>query len=398
MKYREFGKTGIQVSALGFGAMRLPVVAVDPQDPKSEKVVDEKEAVAIIRRAIRKGVNYVDTAYGYHGGHSERIVGLALQDGWREKTYLATKFPCWQWKKSGDFGRILNTQLKRLQTDHIDFYMFHAVGAQSWNDVILKQGLLEKMLKARKAGKIRHIGFSFHDSLEVFKSIVDYTDIWDFCQIQINYLDTEHQAGLAGLRYAHAKGLAVIAMEPLKGGTLANLPQEAAKVFEGTARSPVEWGLDFLWNMPEVSMLLSGMGTRQMVDDNVQYAGRSKPGMLAPADTAIIAQFQMEGQTGAFPESSVEEIRSLVEEAGTPSLETHLGGQVLQSAEVPFGAGEVFGIIAALIILAVVFRSLIPAFIPIVTAIVGVGVSMLALVALSAGVDIPSVTTALGAI
>ena len=290
MKYREFGKTGIQVSALGFGAMRLPVVAIDPQDPKSEKVVDEKEAVAIIRRAIRKGVNYVDTAYGYHGGHSERIVGLALQDGWREKTYLATKFPCWQWKKSGDFGRILNTQLKRLQTDHIDFYMFHAVGAQSWNDVILKQGLLEKMLKARKAGKIRHIGFSFHDSLEVFKSIVDYTDIWDFCQIQINYLDTEHQAGLAGLRYAHAKGLAVIAMAPLKGGTLANLPQEAAKVFEGTARSPVEWGLDFLWNMPEVSMLLSGMGTRQMVDDNVQYAGRSKPGMLAPADTAIIAQ------------------------------------------------------------------------------------------------------------
>ena len=146
------------------------------------------------------------------------------------------------------------------------------------------------MVEARNAGKIRHIGFSFHDSLDVFKTIVDYTDVWEFCQIQLNYLDTEFQAGLAGLRHASARGLAVIAMEPLQGGNLANLPPKAARVFKDTARTPVEWGFDFLWNMPEVSMLLSGMGSRQMVDEDVAYASRARVGMLRPADVAVIAQ------------------------------------------------------------------------------------------------------------
>ncbi|MGI5868310.1 MAG: aldo/keto reductase [Kiritimatiellia bacterium] len=286
MKYRNFGKTGIRVSALGFGTMRLPLVGKDEAD----KRVDEQEAIAIIRRGIGKGINYVDTAYGYHGGHSERIVGLALQDGWREKTCLATKFPCWEWKKPGDFERILDVQLGRLQTDCVDFYLFHAVNADSWHNIILKQGLLDKMVEAKEAGKIRHIGFSFHDNLEVFKSIIDATDIWEFCQIQLNYLDTENQAGVAGLRYAHAKGLGVIAMTPLKGGKLVDLPPEAAKVFEGTGRTAAEWGLSFLWNMPELSMMLSGMGSRQMVDDNIEYASRSAPGMLTPEDAYIIAQ------------------------------------------------------------------------------------------------------------
>lgn len=293
MKYRKFGKTGVKVSALGFGAMRLPVIPVDKSDPKLKSVVDDDAAVALIRRAIDKGVNYVDTAYGYHGGNSERVVGLALQDGYREKTYLATKFPCWEWKKSGDFGRILNKQLKRLKTDHIDFYMLHALGAQSWNDIILKNGLLEKLIKAKKSGKVRHIGFSFHDNLDVFKSIVDYTDAWDFCQIQLNYIDTDNQAGLAGLRYANAKGLAVVVMEPLHGGSLANLMSpDVVKVFEGTGKSHVEWGLDFIWNMPEVALLLSGMGSKQMVDDNIKYAGRSSVGMLKSADTVVISKAQ----------------------------------------------------------------------------------------------------------
>lgn len=290
MKYRAFGKTGLKVSALGFGAMRLPVLPANPRKPKAAKVVDKDEAVAIIRRAIDQGVNYVDTAYGYHGGESERIVGMALQDGYRAKTFVATKFPCWKWKREGDFGRILNTQLKRLQTDSIDFYLLHALGAETWKNVVLAHGLIEKMVEARDAGKIRHIGFSFHDSLDVFKAIVDYTDVWEFCQIQLNYLDTEFQAGLAGLRHASARGLAVIAMEPLQGGNLANLPPKAARVFKDTARTPVEWGFDFLWNMPEVSMLLSGMGSRQMVDEDVAYASRARVGMLRPADVAVIAQ------------------------------------------------------------------------------------------------------------
>ncbi len=293
MKYRKFGKTGIEVSVLGYGAMRLPVVPIDPLDPESKKQVDDNAAVALLRCAIDKGVNYIDTAFGYHGGHSERVVGLALKDGYREKTYVATKFSGWEWKKSGDFGRILNKQLKRLQTDHIDFYLFHSLSKDLWENVCLKQGLLEKMLKAKKAGKIRHIGFSFHDSLEAFKEIVDYTDVWDFCQIQLNYLDIDHQVGLAGLRYAHAKGLAVIVMEPLRGGNLANLlSPDVVKLFDGTGKSHVEWALDFIWNMPEVSMLLSGMGSRQMVDDNIKYANRASVGMLKAADTVIISKAQ----------------------------------------------------------------------------------------------------------
>ncbi len=293
MKFRKFGKTRMDVSILGFGAMRLPVVPIDPSNPESKTMVDDDAAVALIRHAIDSGVNYVDTAYGYHGGNSERVVGLALQDGYREKAFLATKFPCWEWKAPGDFERILDEQVRRLQTDHLDCYMFHALGKDSWENICLKNGLLEKMLDAKRAGKIRHIGFSFHDSLDVFKRIVDFTDVWDFCQIQLNYLDTDYQAGLAGLRYAHAKDLAVIVMEPLRGGNLANLlSPDVVKIFNGTGKSHVEWALDYIWNMPEVALLLSGMGSTQMVDDNIQYAGRASTGMLNPTDTVVISKAQ----------------------------------------------------------------------------------------------------------
>lgn len=292
MKYRKFGKLGLEVSALGFGAMRLPVILADPSDPKSKSSVDDPEAIRLIRRAIDQGLNYVDTAYGYHGGDSERVVGLALQDGYRDKTFLATKFPCWEWKQPGDFERILDKQLQRLRTDYLDFYMLHALGAQSWNDIILKNGLLDNLLKAKQSGKVRHMGFSFHDSLDAFKQIVDYTDQWDFCQIQLNYIDTEYQAGLAGLRYASSKGLAVIVMEPLHGGDLANVSPDVAAIFAGTGKTPVEWALDYIWNMPEVALLLSGMGSQQMVDDNLVYADRSAVGMLSPADRGVISKAQ----------------------------------------------------------------------------------------------------------
>ena len=190
MKYREFGKTGLKVSALGFGTMRLPLL-------EDGVTVDEKEAVRIIRHAIDSGVNYVDTAYPYHQGTSEIVVGKALGDGYRDKVFLADKSPIWKLEKESDFDSILEEQLQKLQTDHIDFYLLHALNKERF-EKIKNFHLIDHMLEARKAGKIRYLGFSFHDDLEVFKQIVDYTDQWDFCQIQYNYIDTQVQAGDKG--------------------------------------------------------------------------------------------------------------------------------------------------------------------------------------------------------
>ncbi len=271
MQYRTFGRTGIAVSALGFGTMRLPLA--------QEEKVDEAEAIAILRHAIDSGVNYVDTAYPYHQGNSERVVGKALQDGYREKTYLADKCPVWLVEKEEDFERILDEQLEKLQTDHIDFYLLHALNRERLEEKVKKFHLVDHMKKAREAGKIRFLGFSFHDSMDVFKEIVDYSDDWDFCQIQYNYINVDYQAGMEGLRYAAQKGLAVVIMEPLLGGRLANLSDHVAEVFS-KEKSPVEHALDFLWDQPEVSLLLSGMSSRQQVEDNLAYADRSAVGCL----------------------------------------------------------------------------------------------------------------------
>src|SRR5690554_5503962 len=202
MQYKEIGKTGKKASILGMGTMRLPEVYKGDQ-----KVIDEEKAIAMIRHCIDEGINYVDTAYGYHNGQSEFLVGKALQDGYREKTYIATKSPVWLIKEADDFDRLLDEQLSRLQTDHIDFYLLHALNRDRFENVVLKFNLIEKMEKAKEDGRIGHIGFSFHDDLDTFKTIVDSTDNWDFCQIQFNYIDTYYQAGIEGLRYAAGKGL-----------------------------------------------------------------------------------------------------------------------------------------------------------------------------------------------
>lgn len=268
MVYRDFGKTGVQVSPLGFGMMRLP---------------QEDEAIRMVRQAIDNGVNYIDTAYNYLDGNSEIITGHALADGYRDKVYVATKMPVWMVEKEEDFDRILEEQLTKLNTDHVDFYLLHALNKDVWKNKVQKYNLISKMKEAKADGKVRFIGFSFHDSLDLFKEIVDASEDWDFCQIQLNYLDIYYQAGVEGLKYAHNKGLGVIVMEPLRGGYLAAVPPEVAAIFEkntSAARSPVEWALDFLWNMPEVGVVLSGMSTIEQTMDNVQYAARSKPGML----------------------------------------------------------------------------------------------------------------------
>lgn len=279
MEFRQFGRTGIKVSPLGFGMMRLPKT--------TDGKIDRESAIHNVRWAIDHGLNYVDTAYNYHDGESEIITGEALLDGYREKVFLATKCPVWKLSETVTVASVLDEQLRKLQTDHVDFYLLHSLGRKRWEETILPLRGVEQMLEAKRAGKVRYIGFSFHDDLETFKQIIDYTDQWDFCQIQLNYVDTRHQAGIEGLEYAASKGLGVVIMEPLRGGYLANLPQNVADTLSATGKSPVEMAFNFLWDRPEVSLLLSGMSTIQQVEDNMAYAQRSGVGMLADEERAL---------------------------------------------------------------------------------------------------------------
>jgi len=282
MKYTEFGNTGCKISRLGFGAMRLPM----SKDDCSK--VDIAEAIGMIRYAVDNGVNYLDTAYFYHDGESEKIVGSALKDGYRDKVYLATKLPVGHVKAPEDFDKILNTQLDKLQTDHIDFYLFHTLNKDYW-ETVKKFGLIDKMKKAKSEGKIRHIGFSFHDSLDVFYKIVDEFDGCEFCQIMLNYVDTENQAGIDGMNYAVSKGLGVIVMEPIRGGALANPSDEIKKALpEG--RTPVENALAFLWDKKEVSLLLSGMSTFEQVEQNLKSADKYGIGCLTDDERSRFVQ------------------------------------------------------------------------------------------------------------
>ena len=266
MKYRKFGNTGTEISALGFGCMRLPTT--------DGVEIDEEKAIEMVRYGIDNGVNYIDTAYMYHEYKSEDFVGRALQDGYREKVYLATKCPVFFMESGDEFEKILDEQLAKLQTSYIDFYLLHSLFDESWNDKVIKWNLIEKMEKAKADGKIKHIGFSFHDDFETFKKIVDYYDKWDFCQIQMNYVDVDRQATLEGMKYAADKGLGVIVMEPLLGGKLSNLPIRVAEYFTDE-KTQTQWALDFLWDKPEVSFLLSGMSSMQHVIENVESAKNS---------------------------------------------------------------------------------------------------------------------------
>ncbi len=284
MQYRTFGRLEWKPSALGFGAMRLPTLGGDAAR------IDEPEATRMIRYAIDHGVNYIDTAYPYHGGESERFLGRALQDGYRERIKLATKLPCWRVETAGDFDRFLNEQLAKLQTDHIDFYLLHSLNAKTWPQV-RDLGVLDWAQGAIADGRIRHLGFSFHDSYNVFQEIVDAgLGLWDFCQIQYNYMDINIQAGTRGLRYAAGKGLAVVVMEPLRGGRLVGRVPPAVQAIWDSApvkRTPADWALQWVWNQPEVSLLLSGMSTMEQVRQNVESADRSSVGALTAEELAL---------------------------------------------------------------------------------------------------------------
>ena len=289
MQYRRFGKTGEMVSVLGLGMMRLPLLNGEQGAANvGGHIIDEAAVTEMVRWSIDHGLNYIDTAYSYMDGNSEVVTGKALKDGYREKTFIATKAPVWLFEKEDDFDRILDEQLTRLQTDYIDFYMLHSLDKAKWQKHVLDVKAHEHLLAAKKAGKVRHIGFSFHDDLDTFKMMVDFWDEWEFCQIQLNYLDTAFQAGLEGLAYAAAKDLGVVIMEPLRGGYLTKVPTEIEAIFRSIDKTPVEAALDFLWDLPQVSLLLSGMKNKEQAEENIGYAADSAPGMLTEAQKKAI--------------------------------------------------------------------------------------------------------------
>lgn len=279
MLYREMGNTGDKVSVLGYGCMRFP---------KKDKKIDEERTENQIISAIQQGVNYFDTAYVYP--NSEVVLGRILAKGYRDKVMIATKLPIFMVYSRKDMDNILNTSLKRLQTDHIDYYLIHAVsGMEGWQR--LKQLGIEEFLKeAKQSGKIRRIGFSYHGNRDQFKDIVDDYK-WDFCQIQYNYLDEYTQAGKAGLEYAASKGLGVSIMEPLRGGLLARkMPKEVKAIWDGAEvkRTPVEWALRWVWNHPEVSVVLSGMNDEANIEENLKIAEEAYPNSLSQSEQKCI--------------------------------------------------------------------------------------------------------------
>lgn len=292
MQYRDFGKTGWKVSALGFGAMRLPTFGDQPMTKK----IRETESIDMIRYAVDKGVNYIDTAYGYHEQKGEALVAKALRDGYRDKVRVATKSPVWLIEKKTDFDRLLDKQLRRLRTNHIDFYLFHALNKDAWEKTVLKYHLLKRAEKAIRDGKIGGIGFSFHDDLKAFKQIVDGYDDWVLAQIQYNYLDTENQAGTKGLKYAASKGIPVVVMEPLLGGRLANPPRRIRKSFQLRGRKvvPFELALKWVWDQPEVTTVLSGMSTMRQVKGNLRAADRSGVGALTAGERKLVERITKE--------------------------------------------------------------------------------------------------------
>ena len=262
MEKRKLEKLGIETSLLGFGCMRFPTTP----DGK----IDEAEAERMMDKAIASGVNYIDTAYPYHNGESEPLVGKVLKKYDRSSFYLATKLPLWAVKSVDDAKRIFEEQLQRLQTDYIDFYLLQAVDKEKWEEM-KALGVVDYCAKLKEEGKIRYYGFSFHDDYEVFDEIIRYRD-WDFCQIQYNYMDTEEQAGDKGYALAESLGIPLVIMEPIKGGSLANFSDDINAKFRemDPDKSIASYALRWVGSHSNVKVILSGMSTMQQVEDNLK--------------------------------------------------------------------------------------------------------------------------------
>ena len=282
MLYRDMPHTGDKLSTLGLGCMRLPGGQTRP---------DEKQAIELIRHAIDKGVNYFDTAWPYHGGKSEGILGRALRDGYREKVKIADKLPQWLCKSREDMAYYLTTQLARLDVSHIDYYLIHALDGGAWTKA-KAHGVIDFLNHAKRSGKIVNAGFSFHGPREDFKAIIDDFD-WDFCQIQFNILDENYQAGAEGLAYAQSKQIGVVVMEPLRGGSLAGQqPTEVEALYRKVDpnRSNVDWALRWIWNHPGVITVLSGMSTIAQVDENIAIASTAEVGAMSETELTTVRE------------------------------------------------------------------------------------------------------------
>ena len=283
MLYRTMPKNNDRLSILGFGAMRLPLT--------QERQIDEPRAIRQIRDAIDRGVNYLDTAWPYHGGESENLLGRALADGYRERIKIATKLPTWMINGREDMDAYLNAQLKKLQTDHIDYYLLHGLAGGPW-ERLQTLGVLDFLDQALADGRIVNAGFSFHGILDDFKRIVDAYP-WTFCQIQYNFLDEKNQAGTEGLEYAASKDLGVVIMEPLRGGNLGlpEPPPDVDAIWQRAdkKRTPVEWALRWVWNRPEVTVLLSGMNEEAHIEENLAIAEEALPDSLKKNEMMLIA-------------------------------------------------------------------------------------------------------------
>lgn len=281
MLYRNVPKNGDKLSILGFGCMRLPL---------KDGRLDQERAIRQIRHAVDQGVNYLDTAWPYHEGESERVLGKALRDGYRDRVKVATKLPSFLVDKPDDMDRYLDAQLEKLETSSIDYYLMHTLNAPLW-DKMKDLGAPDFLDRAIADGRIKNAGFSFHGLSEDFPRIVDEYP-WSFCQIQYNFLDQDYQAGTAGLRYAAARDLAVIVMEPMRGGTLglAEQPPAVAALWNEAkaSRPPVEWALLWLWNQPEVTVVLSGMNEESHIEENLAIADKGFPGVLDEEEVRLV--------------------------------------------------------------------------------------------------------------
>ncbi len=280
MEKRRMEGLGLETSLLGFGCMRFPTTA----DGK----IDEAEAQAMLDRAIAEGVNYIDTAYPYHNGESEPFVGRALQKYDRRSFYLATKLPAWLVKSREDAERYFEEQLRRLQTDYIDFYLLHAMSGESYRKMV-ELGVVAYCEKLKEEGRIRYFGFSFHDSYEAFAEILGSRD-WDFCQIQLNYMDAEEQAGMRGYRLAEEKGVPLVIMEPVKGGSLAVFADDITEKLRALDHeaSTASFALRWVGSLPNVKVILSGMSTMEQVEDNLKTFSEFKP--LSGREASVIEE------------------------------------------------------------------------------------------------------------
>ena len=292
MEKRKLEKLGIETSLLGFGCMRLHVTEQGRNnEPEAERMLDQ---------AIAQGVNYIDTAYPYHGGESEPFVGRALKKYDRSSLYLATKLPVWMVHTLDDAKRLFQEQLDRLQTDYIDFYLLHALGRERYDDM-RKLGVPDWMAQLKEEGKIRYMGFSFHDSYDAFSYILNDRE-WDFCQIQLNYMDAGEQAGLQGYRLAQEKKVPLVVMEPVKGGSLAAYAEDITGVFRSLdpEASVASYALRWVGSLPGVKVILSGMTTMEQVQDNLKTFGNFKPLSQKESETIdqIVALIKSRVQNG----------------------------------------------------------------------------------------------------